>query len=109
MYIAPERLQYKSNINNFKSSDIWALGIIIYIILFNSTIWYSPEYKDRDFREYIDFITYNNTSYWDYIILETDLDKKYRTNIVDILNYCLKIDYLNRNEISYISKIINSN
>lgn len=106
MYIPPERLSTK--INNMKSSDIWALGVIFYTILFNEAIWLISDYNtDVNFKTYCDYNTYNNNLYWkDFIDNTNDIELNYKEKFINIFNYCFNLDYNNRNDILYIYDIL---
>ena len=106
MYIPPERLSTK--INNMKSSDIWAVGVMFYTILFNEAIWLKSDYNnDVNFRNYCDYNAYNNNLYWkDFIDNNNDIELNYKEKFVDIFNYCFNLDYNNRTDILNIYDIL---
>lgn len=106
-YLPPERLKKKS-CNDMKSADIWALGVTIYNILFNQTLWISADYRnDIYYRDYIDYNQYNSNLYWnDFIRNNYNIETDYKDKLIDIFNYCFNLNYSKRNDISYIYNIL---
>lgn len=109
MYVAPEYFsKYTSNIN-YKSTDIWALGILLYNIIFSEPLWYSADYiKDSEYFIYHNYFIQNKideylTLYIDNRNIPDEISKK----IKHTLKYSLNLDFKNRNDINQIINVFN--
>ena len=55
MYAAPELIKEKNSSYSFKSTDIWSLGILFYIVIYSEPLWYKPHEYDSNFNIYNSF------------------------------------------------------
>ncbi len=99
-YAAPEIFKHNI-IDNYKCIDIWSLGIVLFILIQHEFPWNCAIIKDDLFCEYLD----NINNYWKNKIKRND---KLSQLFYDILAYCFKLDYTNRNDITYIIDLINN-
>ena len=112
MYAAPEIMNKYKTSYSFKSTDIWSLGILFYIMIYSEPLWYSPNENDNNFSIYSSFKNSNpDESYWNDIVIYNNqkhhIPEKYSSKIIHILDYCLDINYMNRIDASVILNILN--
>ena len=112
MYAAPELIKEKNSSYSFKSTDIWSLGILFYIVIYSEPLWYKPHKYDSNFNIYNSFTECNpDESYWrDIVILNNrkhDIPLSYDLKIQKVLDYCLNINYNLRTDVATILDILN--
>jgi len=98
-YAAPELFKHNI-IDNYKCIDIWSLGVVLFILIQHEFPWNCAIVKDELFCKYLD----NINNYWKNKIKSNN---KLSQLFSDILTYCFKLDYTNRNDITYIIDLIN--
>ena len=112
MYLAPEILNKYKSAYSFKSTDIWSLGILFYIMIYSEPLWYCPNKNDNNYSIYSSFKNSNpSESYWNDIVIcnnqKHKIPEEQSSKIIDILDYCLDINYMNRIDASVILNILN--
>ena len=111
MYVPPERLNYNYKSYNFKSTDIWSLGMIFYILVYEDVPWVEPKQDSYGFTDYHNF-TKNcvDESYWDNYVLNKNklcnISSDYNEKFIKLFNYAFKFDYYNRDNIFTIYNIL---
>ena len=101
-YAAPELFILDKIIENFNCVDIWALGIILYILLFKTLPWnISNSNKCSYYKEYISNpnILYNKLFILNIPLLHKNIYKK-------IFKYCFITDYKKRTDINKIFNLL---
>ncbi len=111
MYIPPERLNYNNKSYNFKSTDIWSLGMIFYILVYEDVPWIEPKEDSYGFTDYHNFSkNCVDESYWDNYVLNKNklckISSDYNEKFIKLFNYAFKFDYYNRDNIFTIYNIL---
>ena len=109
MYIAPEYFtEYRSN-KNYKSIDIWALGILLYTLIFSAPPWYSADHiKSTEYFIYHNYFIQNKIDeYFTLYIDNINISNEISTKIKYILKYSLNLDFKNRSDINQIINVFN--
>ncbi len=99
-YVSPELLKNKQ-INNYKCLDIWALGIILYILIFKLHPWEIANPKICDY--YYNFV--NNSIYFNNSLNSINIPL-HKVIYTKILNYCFNLNYKKRIDINYIYNLL---
>lgn len=119
-YISYEAINSKS-FKNWFSNDIWALGIILYTLLFNNFPWNNSltfeTYKKKNFKsnQYLKpcvlfehYINNKHYEYWHKDLKNLSINKKIFTTLNIIFNYTFNLEWYNRNNIFYIEFLLNT-
>lgn len=102
MYAAPELFIKNKQILNYKCVDIWALGVILYILIFNILPWKIAISNICD--HYNNFVT---NPYNFYNILNTvNIPLTHKLKYKNILEYCFNLNYNKRTDINCIFKLL---
>ena len=92
-------------INNWFSTDIWSLCIILYIFLFKEFPWHNSNNSEETFINYIN--NYNNT-FWYNKLKNLNLEENHRVVYSKIFNYGFNLNVEERNDIIYIQDLLNT-
>lgn len=101
-YAAPELLNRDYKINNYNCVDIWALGIILYILLFKHLPWTVADiYECNHYNMYIldSSIIYKK-------VFELNIPICHKIIYNKIFKYCFNINYENRIDINKIFNLL---
>ena len=112
LYAAPEMMYEQKSSYSFKSTDIWSLGVLFYIIIYEEPLWLQPHINDDNFYIYNSFIKSNpDKSYWNEVVNENNQKYNISENdslkIKNVLDFCLNINYYDRTNVSKIFDILN--
>lgn len=101
-YAAPELFSKNNKIRNYNCVDIWALGVILYILIFNILPWKisNPEICNY----YYNFIKDPNNFYK--ILNTANIPITHKLIYNNILKYCFNLNYNKRIDINYIFNLL---
>ena len=102
VYAAPELFSKNNQIRDYKCVDIWALGIILYILIFNILPWRISNPKRCDY--YYNFIIDPTSFYNTLNTINIPITHKLIYN--NILYYCFNLNYNKRIDINYIFNLL---
>ena len=100
-YAAPELLNNNINIDNFNCVDIWALGIILNIFIFNNLPWAHADINCNYYNDYL-----NDPLYFTTMISDLNIPSTHKLIYKKILNYCFNLNYNKRTDINYIFNLL---
>lgn len=112
-YISYEIINYKK-IVDWKCCDIWALGVILYVMLFKYFPW-SNSLKDCNLENYNKikpcelfnyYIDYNDTTYWEKQLKKLNLSIQEKKIFNLIFLYSFNINYNERLDVKYIQSLL---
>jgi len=112
LYVAPEIMNTHNSSYSFKSTDIWSLGVLFYIMIYQEVLWLQPHINDTNFNVYNSFIESNpDKSYWSEIVKENNkkynISEEHNLKIKNVLEFCLNINYSDRTNVSKILDLLN--
>ena len=101
-YAAPELFSKTKQINNYKPVDIWALGVVLYILIFNIMPWRIANINMCNY--YYDFIAdpcnfYNNLN-------TINMPSTHKLIYKKIFEYSFNLNYKKRTDINYIFNLL---
>jgi serine/threonine protein kinase len=102
MYAAPELFSKSNKIIDYKCVDIWALGVILYILIFNILPWKIA--IPNICGHYYNFITYPCNFY--NILNTVNIPITHKLIYTNILKYCFNLNYNKRIDINNIFKLL---
>ena len=100
-YAAPELFDKNIEIKNYNCVDIWALGVILYIFIFNTFPW---SYADINCNYYNNYL--NTHLYFNKKLLSLDIPPIHKNIYIKIFNYCFNKDYNKRKNIDNILNLM---
>lgn len=104
-YYASYEITNNISIINWNSSDIWSLGVILYILLFRQFPWKNSSKYEYTFKNY----TYNyHKHYWYNKLDELNLCESQQKIYANILNYTFNLDYIERCDIKVIKSFMDN-
>lgn len=102
-YLAPEEFLDESY--DPDKVDIWALGVLLYVLLFNEYPWKTASKKDLRFNYFTKTCFEKSTSNFIFPFELLQLDKKTKTAIPELFKLLLQTDFKKRSSIKDILKI----
>tara|TARA_Y100000591_G_C21797065_1_gene679943 strand:- start:428 stop:1465 length:1038 start_codon:yes stop_codon:yes gene_type:complete len=101
-YAAPELFSKNKKINNYKCVDIWALGVVLYILIFNIMPW---KVANTNICEY--YYNFVADPMHFYNSLDTiNIPSTHKLIYTKILKYCFNLNHTKRTDINYIFNLL---